>query len=199
MNDSEKVNAVYSKLIDIFDAKEFIYAKEYIDLSFNAYGHLLKIKIIKDGAMSDLIQETEEVLLECNQAINSLGARGVDRFYREVKEKYSFIFDDFSDISLFFKEKINAYKKVLSSICFNAKSSDEKISITANADMQKIEITLKEGDISPHQYIRSFADAYHHLSIILYQFHNEIIEILQDDNMTETAITNLMFTRGVQL
>lgn len=199
MVDTQEVslaNGLFSRFMNVFDVKEYEYTKECLYFRFNAYGHLLQIKLLKVGRLEDLIAEIDDVLRLYNNVLNSLGIRGIEKFSREIKEKFGFISSDFNVISYLYKEKTDAYKNVISRIFFLAEMSSLKIKVSA--DMKHINIDLKQSEISPSQFIKEFADAYQKLSVDLYELHKEIMDILKDENMSHNAIEHLVFTKGVR-
>ncbi|MDD4528044.1 MAG: hypothetical protein PHF25_08440 [Candidatus Margulisbacteria bacterium] len=189
-------NGLFSRFMNVFDVKEYEYAKEYLYFRFNAYGHLLQIKLLKAGSLKDLIIETEDVLRLYNDVLNSLGIRGIEKFSKEIKEKFGFISADFNAISYLYKEKTDAYKNVISRIFFLAETSSLKIEVSA--DMKHISINLKSLDIMPSQFIKEFASSYQKLSVDLYELHKEIMDIIKDENMSHNAIEHFVFTKGVR-
>lgn len=190
-------NGLFSRFLNVFDIKEYEYRKEYLYFKFNAYGHLLQIKLLKDGDLRNLILETEEVLRQYNDVLNSLGIRGIEKFSREIKERFSFVNESFDGVCYLYKEKTDAYKNVISKIYFQANGANNLLTIKVSADMKQISINLSNSEITSSQYIKEFAGAYQHLSVDLYELHKDIMEIIRDENMSHNAIEHLSFTRGV--
>ena len=202
MVESQEVNmanGLFSKFLKVLDVKEYEYTKEYLYFRFNAYGHLLQIKLLKDGDLRNLISETEEVLRQYNDVLNSLGIRGIEKFSREIKERFGFVNECFEGVCYIYKEKTDAYKNVISKIYFQANGDNELLSIKVSADMKQITINLRNNQISASQFIKEFAGAYQRLTVDLFELHKDIMQIIQDDNMSHNAIEHLSFTRGVGL
>ncbi len=190
-------NGLFSKFLNVFDVKEYEYIKDSLFFRFNAYGHLLQIKLLKAGDINELISETEIVLKEYNEVLGSLGIRGIEKFSQDIKEKFGFVNQHFKGIAYLYKEKIDAYKKVMGKIFFQAQGDLGFITIKFSADMSQISINLTKADITPSQYIKEFSGAYHQLSIMLYELHKEVMEILKDENLSHIAIEHLAYTKGV--
>lgn len=189
-------NGLFSRFMNVFDIKEYEYTKEYLYFRFNAYGHLLQIKLLKTGNLNDLITDTEVVLRQYNDVLNSLGIRGIEKFSKEINEKFGFVSAEFNAVSFLYKEKTDAYKHAISRIFFLAEMNSLKVKVSA--DMRYINIELKQPDITASQFIKEFADGYQKLSIDLYELHKEIMDILKDENMSHNAIEHLVFTKGVR-
>ncbi len=189
-------NGLFSRFMNVFDQKEYEYSRDSIYFRFNAYGHLLQIKLLKPGSLEELIIDTQDVLRQYNDVLNSLGIRGIEKFSKEISEKFCFVCSDFNAVSFLYKEKTDVYVNVISRIFFQAETGSLKMKVSA--DMKHINIGLIQQDITPREYIKSFADVYQKISVDLYELHKEIMDILKDENMSHNAIEHLVFTKGVR-
>jgi len=191
-------NGLFSKFLNVFDVKEYEYSKEFLYFKFNAYGHLLQIKLLKDATVAQLVVETIDVLHKYNVVLNNLGVRGIERFSQEMQDKFGFIAECFEDSCHLYKEKTEAYKRVMKQIVFQAYSESKFLYIQTSADNSDIQIIGKQGVTNASEFIREFADAYQKLSVDLYELHKDIMEIIKDETMSHSAIENLAYSRGTR-
>lgn len=192
--------SLFDKLLNTIKEKEIIIERDNISCKFNSFGHLVSVSLLNyDVSVEQLKEEAFQIVTEYHQRFRNLGSKFITAFAEKVMSGFDILIKELQKTQKQDESKINSFTEKSEKLTLKGFDYNRTVMVSTNMSFTDFQIELLNSNLTPSEFINSFADAYFNLSKEIYAFSKKIFNIFGDKNCGEEQINNIYLQQNNDL